>query len=304
MTALTRPNRLHPGDTIALVAPAGPVAAHLLDQAVAALKAWGVEVRVYGSVHTRHPEFPYLAATDADRAADLQAAWLDPEVDAVFAARGGYGCTRMVDLVDWPAMHAAGPKLFTGSSDVTNLHEAFATHLGLATLFSPMPASTHFDVTAAEHLRRFAFEPEAVTTVQGHAEALIGGRARGVTVGGNLTLLAASIGAPEHRRPDGGIALIEDVGEESYRLDRILTQLLRSGWFDGVTGVALGSWADCGAPDDVRTLMRDRLTPLGVPVAWEFGFGHIARSLTVPFGVPAELDADTGTLTLQSPAVR
>ncbi|OZM73100.1 LD-carboxypeptidase [Amycolatopsis antarctica] len=289
-------------DTVALVAPAGPVAAHLLDSALDALAAWKVSVRVYDSVRSRHPIFPYLAAADDARAADFRDAWLDPDVDAVFAARGGYGCMRILDLLDWGELRSAGPKLFAGSSDVTALHEAIAVHLGLSTVFSPMPASAHFDEIAAARLHGL-LTGEGPLTITGGQGALVGGRARGVTVGGNLSLLAAGLGAAEHHRPVSGIALLEDVGEDIYRLDRILTQLLRSGWFDGVTGIALGSWADCGTPDDVRALMRDRLGSLGVPIAWEFGFGHIPASLSLPFGAEVELDADAGTITLTRPAL-
>ncbi len=300
----TRAPRLRKGDTVALVAPAGPVPRDLLDRAVLVLRSWGLAVRMYDSVHAGNPTFDYLAGTDADRAADFQQAWLDPAVSAVFAARGGYGCMRMVDLVDWSRLRSAGPKLFAGSSDTTALHEAVGVHLGLSTLFSPMPATSHFDDVAAAGLRRMLFEPEQAVRLGGPAAvALRGGTAVGVTVGGNLSLLVASIGAPEHRPARGGIALLEDVTENVYRLDRLLTQLLRVGWFDGVAGIALGSWTDCGPPEDIRALMLDRLGPLGVPIVQELGFGHHNGALTVPLGVRARLDADAGTLTLLEPAL-
>ena len=95
--------------------------------------------------------------------------------------------------------------------------------------------------------------------------------------------------------------MLEDVEEDNYRLDRFLTQLLRAGWFDDVAGIALGSWVGC--PDNVRDLMLDRLGPLGVPIVWELGFGHCSPSLSIPLGVPATLDADAATLTLDHPAL-
>ncbi|ASR36164.1 LD-carboxypeptidase [Prauserella marina] len=283
------------GDTVALVAPAGPVTEDLLDSAVGTLTSWGLGVRVMPGVLARHPEFRYLAGDDASRAKEFEQAWLADDVAGVFAARGGYGCQRMLDLVDWRALRAAGPKVFAGSSDATALHEAVGVHLGLPTVFCPMPASALFDPVAAEGLRAALFGSSG--TLRGeHASALVPGTARGRTVGGSLSLLAAGVGTAEHRGARGGIALLEDVSEEPYRLDRMLTQLLRSGWFAGVEGIALGSWAQCGDAGEIRAVMLDRLAPLGVPVVWELGFGHVPGSLTVPLGVMAELDADAATL--------
>jgi muramoyltetrapeptide carboxypeptidase len=117
-------------------------------------------------------------------------------------------------------------------------------------------------------------------------------------------MLAADLGTPHARTSArGGLLCLEDVGEETYRLDRVLTQLLRAGWLDGVTGILLGSWARCSPYEHVRTLLTDRLGGLGVPVVEEFGFGHGEGALTIPFGVRAELDADAGTLTLEEPAL-
>ncbi|WP_410643693.1 LD-carboxypeptidase [Amycolatopsis sp. lyj-346] len=297
-----RPPRLRAGDTLALVAPAGPVPADLLEKALPVLRSWGVEVRVGPCVRAEPGVPPYLSGADAVRAAEFTEAWLDPQVRCVLAARGGYGVQRMLDLVDWAALRAAGPKVLAGSSDITALHRAVDVHLGLSTLFSPMPASVLFDDFAHEHLRRSLFEPDLNRVVRGGA-ALVPGRASGVLTGGNLSMLAAGIGTPEHGSARDAIVLLEDVTESVYRLDRLLTQLLRSGWFDGVRGIVLGSWAACGAPADVRALMVDRLVPLGVPLVEEFGFGHVASSPTLPLGVPVTLDADLGTLTFDAPAL-
>lgn len=304
---LTRPARLAPGARVAIVAPSGPVPEERLSAGLDLLRGWDLEPVVAPHVLDRHPGFDYLAGTDADRAADLQAAWCDPSVDAVLCARGGYGVQRMVDLLDWHAIRAAGPKVFVGYSDITALHEAFATRAGLVTLHGPMTAAVDFlkNARAQDHLRATLFEPETVRTVApAGTTALVPGRARGVLLGGCLCLLAAELGN-RHARTSarGGLLCLEDVGEETYRLDRYLTQLLRAGWFDGVSGILLGSWAECAPYDEVRALLSDRLAGLGVPVVEEFGFGHGEGALTIPFGVTAELDADTGTLTLDEPAL-
>ncbi|HVV07755.1 LD-carboxypeptidase [Amycolatopsis sp.] len=276
------------GDTVALVTPAGPVAPELLEAAAAELAGWGLTVKRFTG--ERHPGLPYLAGTDAQRAADFQAAWLDPAVRAVIAARGGYGTQRMLDLLDWDALRAAGPKVFAGSSDVTALHQALAAELGVVTLFSAMPAGTYWDAEAAEGLRSVLFgqsTPELTA-----AEILVPGAAAGTLTGGNLSLLAAGVGTPEQRSAAGAIVLLEDIGEAVYRIDRMLTQLLRAGWFEGVRGIALGSWTGCGAPETVRGLVLDRLGTLGVPMLWGLPFGHRPGAATIPLGVTAALSAD------------
>ena len=227
-------------------------------------------------------------------------AWCDPEVAAVLCARGGSGIARIVDRLDWAAMAGAGPKVLVGFSDVTVLHEAVAHHLGLATLFGPMPAASVFggenpEPVTAEHLRRTLFEPETARVLEGDASVChVPGRARGVTVGGTLALLANTVGTAESRPARGGIAILEDVAEPAYRLDSMLTQLLRTGWFDGVAGVVLGSWLDCG--DGAVETVVERLEGLGVPLMSGLPFGHGVPQLTVPLGVEAEVDttaADT-----------
>ena len=237
-------------------------------------------------------------------------AWCDPETVAVFCARGGYGAMRTLELLDWTAMAAVPPKVFTGSSDITALHQVIGTRLRIPTIFGAMVGSGSFvdDPDAQEHLRQMLFEPDkglVLTSVQ--AEPLVPGRARGCTVGGNLSLVACGAGVPEAGVPaEGAIVLLEDIGEDPYRIDRYLTHLRRAGWFDRIGGIALGSWVDCGDLAVVRDVLRDRLGGLGVPVVWELGFGHCRGQLTVPLGVEVELvsDPDSGlaALTLAEPA--
>jgi muramoyltetrapeptide carboxypeptidase len=303
----TRPARLRPGSSVALVAPSGPVNEALLRRGIAILESWGLSVQVGEHVLDRHPTLPYLAGLDVHRAADLQRAWCDPAVDAVMCVRGGYGTTRMIDLLDWQAMAEAGPKLFTGSSDITALHQEIGSRLNLVTLFAPLLASeVSFDIGAQKHLRQTLFEPEAVRTLTGPTTTSLGdGMATGTIVGGNLSLLAADVGIPDaFIPPDESLVLLEDVNEEPYRVDRMLTQLLRAGWFTGATGIALGSWKGCETNDEIRDVFTDLLVGLGIPVVWELGFGHCPDQLTIPLGAVATLDADQGTLTLAEPALR
>ncbi|MGO1052418.1 S66 peptidase family protein [Crossiella sp. CA198] len=308
MSGLRRPPRVPRAGHVAVIAPAGPVPPAQLDTGIEQLQSWGLTVSVGAHVRDTHPELDYLAGLDADRAADFVWAWTRPEIDAVLCARGGYGCQRMVGLVPWAELKSLPPKVFAGSSDVTALHTRIAAELGQVTLFAPMTASAMFtdDLPAREHLRWSLLDPAAVGKLGRGAEPITGGQARGVTVGGTLSLLAADLGLPAghgRRPPPGSLAVLEDVTEDPYRLDGLLTHLLRSGWFDGVTGIALGSWTSCGPMPEVRAVLTDRLGGLGVPVAWEVGFGHCANQLTVPLGVSALLDADAGTLLLDEPAL-
>lgn len=305
---MRRPPRLVPGDRVAVVAPAGVVPPAELARGVARLRSWGLEVVVGAHALDRHPRLDYLAGTDADRAADLLRAWCDPAVAAVFAARGGYGVLRILHLLDLPAMRAAAPKALVGSSDLTALHRVLGPALDLVTVFGPMPATTAVtaDDEAAERLRRTLFDPGSALVLGGGGagQALVGGTARGTLAGGTLSLLVSGLGvAAVPPLPDGAIVLLEDVHEDPYRLDHFLTHLLRAGALDRAAGIALGSWSRCGPPEAVRAVLADRLSPLGVPVAWEVGFGHCPGALTVPLGATATLDADAATLTLDEPAL-
>ena len=214
---------------------------------------------------------------------------------------------RLLDLVDFDAMAAAGPKILVGYSDLTALHQALSARLGLVTVHGPVLTSLGGgDEETREHLRRLLLEPSAGPLLTGLTRVL-GGRAEGPVVGGNLALLASGIGTRNVVSAAGCIVLLEDVAEPAYRIDRMLTQLLRSGWFDGVAGVVVGDftavdlWNQDDPPstgDDVLDVVLERLTPLGVPLVTGAPVGHGPRNLAVPLGVPAELDADERALAL------
>ena len=299
--SLIRANRLRSGDVVAVTSPAGPVPGDRLDAGLRVLESWGLAVSVMANVRGQHDRFSYLSSSDADRAADFMNGWCDPSVTAVFCARGGYGAQRMVDLLDWQALAEAGPKVLVGFSDVTTLHQAFAARLGISTIHGPVVTSLGAgDDESRAHLRSLLFEPvPGLRLTPEPLHALVDGRAGGVLVGGNVALLAAEIGTPDSQPAANSIAVLEDISEEMYRLDRLLTQLLRARWFDKVRGIALGQFVDCGQPDSVRRLVEDRLAPLGVPILLDLPVGHADRNLAFPFGVPATLDADAGTLELR-----
>lgn len=281
------------------MAPAGPLPEEELEEAVAHLRAWGLEVELGKYVTERHPELGYLAGTDEQRAEDFTRMW-HSGVRAVWCARGGYGCQRMAALLDPAELRGADAPLLLGSSDVTLLHQHLGTRFGHATLFSPMPVTDAFRTRPGlrEHVRRALFEPDEVV-LRGEP---IGPKQHvtGTTVGGTASLLSSTLGTALHvPPPDGAIALLEDVTEAPYRLDRILTQLVQSGWFDRVRGIGIGSLHNCGDPDAARRAVCSALEPLGLPMLWGLGFGHGPRLCAVPLGSRAELDPEEGTLRIE-----
>jgi muramoyltetrapeptide carboxypeptidase len=302
-----RPRRLRPGDWVAVVAPAGPVPHARLEKGVRALERLGLNVRLGASVLQKRG---YLAGDDGRRAADLLSLWAHRDVRGVFCARGGYGTARIAGALT-PAFVRRHPKVFCGFSDITTLHLACA-RAGLVSFHGPMVA---YDLAGQNggydeaSLRAMLFEGEAPYRFAPRgARTIVGGRARGRLVGGCLSLLVAAIGTPEQLDARGAILLIEDEAEPPYRIDRMLTQLLRSGGLRGVRGVVLGDFPGCdpkqGADYDLRDVLADRLDGLGIPVVDRFPFGHTERAnLTLPLGVRATLDATRRTHTIEESGV-
>ncbi|MEI5583198.1 MULTISPECIES: S66 peptidase family protein [unclassified Agromyces] len=288
---------LEPGARVALVATSGPVDPARLDRSMALLRSWGLQPVAYPSASARHPRADYLAGDDAVRAGDLSTAWCDPSIAAVFCLRGGYGSIRLLDRLDVDRLRSAPPKALFGSSDVTAVHELWNGRLATPTWFGPMLGTDALleDAVATEGLRRAVFEPLPGREYSSPGtETLVAGTATGRVVGGTLSLLRMTLGSAESDGLDrsGAIVLLEDVTEEPYRLDALLSSLLRAGWFEGVAGIALGSWESCGDPSEVRALMLELLGPLGVPLVWDLGFGHCANAHTLPLGIEATLHAD------------
>ncbi|GAA3824045.1 LD-carboxypeptidase [Sphaerisporangium flaviroseum] len=290
------PARLRPGDRVAVVAPSGPVDPVRLARGRQILAELGLDVVVMPRVLNRRG---YLAGSDAGRAADLQEAWCDPDIRAVICARGGYGATRLLGLLDWTVMGAARPKILLGSSDVTALHQAFAVRLGVASCFGPMPACQTLgdaggpDAVSLAHLTSSLFELETPAPVAGD-QVIVPGHAEGPLTGGNLSLLAALCGTPYAMRGKGHIVLLEDIGEEPYRIDRMLTQLLEAGCLNGAIGIVLGSWERCGDPLGV---LIERLAGLEVPMIAGLPIGHGTPQFTAWMGADAVIDTESCSLT-------
>lgn len=303
---LLRPRHLERGDLVAVPAIAGVVPADRLRQGIDKLESWGLRVKLGDHVLEADPRLSYLAGSDTTRAAELMGAWMDPDVSAVMIARGGYGTQRVVDLLDWRRLAEAEPKVLVGFSDVTSLHQAVASRLGLVTVHSHVVTSlAGASQESAERLRRQLMQPESVYDLLAGltVETVVAGVAEGVLAGGNLALLVADLGTRFSRPGTGAIVVLEDIGEDSYQVDRLLTQLVRAGWFDGVRGLVLGEFTDCNDPVELDAVLEARLAPLAVPMVRHLDFGHTSTTCTMPLGVVATLDADAGSLRLARPAL-
>ena len=293
---------LRPGDTVALVSPASPLDADKLPTATALLEAEGYGVKLYPHALDRTA---YLAGTDADRAADLMAAFDDPETAAVFCTRGGYGCARLFPYLDLDRIAASGKPLI-GFSDVTTLHLALHRR-GLATIHAPMALTLHYSRAdwVYESFRRVLRGDLAVPENAPRAETLVPGVAEGEVLGGCLCLLTDSVGTPESLETEGKILLIEDVDEAPHRIDAMLTHLWNSGLLQKCAGIVVGEMTGTDGREDPgigglpwREIVRDRIADLGIPAVVDFPFGHAPRGmLSLPFGLRARLDANEGTLT-------
>ncbi len=308
--SLARPRALRPGDRLAVLCVSGPVDPEPLAAGLDALRFAGLDPVTYPSLTDPGTMRPYLAGDDAMRAGDLRAALTDPRIAGILFARGGYGAQRTLEAMDWDGLDGVPPKVLAGYSDVTAVLEAMAVRLGWASLFSPMPAApprrTAIHGAAAHYsfgsLLRTLMRPAEATAIRyPQAVTVVPGAARGVTVGGTLSLLISSLGTGTSRPARGGILLLEDVGEEPYRVDRMLTQLRRSGYLDGVAGIVTGTFTGCEPPELIHDILAERLGPLAVPMLAWANVGHGGPFQTFPLGIAAELDAGRATLRLLDP---
>jgi muramoyltetrapeptide carboxypeptidase len=284
------PASLAPGAVVTVVGPSGPVDADRLEAGAAVIASWGLTLRYAAHVRAAHDHVGYLAGDDRLRAADFAAAWTDPDTAAVWAARGGYGAQRMVDLIDLDLLRAAGPKHFIGFSDITALHSRLGRELGQVTVHGPVAGSVEqlSDEETGRSLRQLIMTGPEPGLGLASGCGLVPGRAAGRLWGGNLSLLASDVGIEP--APAGPVIMvIEEVGEDGYRVDRMLTQLRRAGWLDRVSGVVVG---DLGDDRLAPAVLRHCLADLGVPLVVDVPVGHGTRNLALPLGAEVELDVD------------
>ncbi|WP_407938012.1 S66 peptidase family protein [Micromonospora rifamycinica] len=290
-----------------LVSPSGPTRPERVARGIELLTGWGLRPVVAPHAYARRG---YLAGDDALRAADLNAAFADPQVRGVICTRGGYGAQRVVDLIDMAAVRR-DPKVVAGFSDITALQFALWRGARLAGVHGPGAAwvDERTPLRSAQSLHAALMTTAPVTVAAVPEEATypvrVAGRAAGRLIGGNLCLITATIGTPDMPDLTGAVLLVEEVQEPPYKVDRMLTHLRRAGALDGLAAVAVGQFTDCadGWDTTVVDVLTDRLGDLGVPVLGGLPIGHGPGQLTVPVHTRATLDTTTDTLTL-TPAVQ
>ncbi|MBI1331871.1 MAG: LD-carboxypeptidase [Armatimonadetes bacterium] len=295
-----KPKALKPGDTIGLVSPASPLTREKAATGIRLLEEQGYQVKEYPSTYAATG---YLAGSDEARAKDLTDAFLDPETQAVYCARGGYGCARLLPYLDFDQL-AATEKLFIGFSDITVLH-ACLNRRGLPTVHGPMAITVGYERQPWVYESLFRalrgddpIPPEAFT-----GKCLKPGAATGEVVGGCLILICDLIGTPEQIDMTDKIILLEDVDEAPHRVDAMLTHLLNSGSIQKAAGIVIGEMTRTDERVDKgigempwREIVADRLSGLDMPIIIDFPCGHAPQMLSLPFGIRAEMDAARGTM--------
>jgi muramoyltetrapeptide carboxypeptidase len=306
-----KPAALRDGDGVAVVAPASNLKADYLARGVAELERLGFRARYEPGILDKAR---YTAGDDRRRAAELTRAFADPEIKAVWAARGGYGSMRLFDLLDEDLI-GRSPKIFIGYSDMTALSLYFYRRFGWVTFHGPMAAKDlaggeeHYDretlikaITVASPLG----EIRSNNTEMLHRGA--GGRVTGRLLGGCLSLITAMTGAPDELDTRGSILFLEDTATRPYAIDRMLQQLKLSGKFDEVRGIVFGEMTDCVQHSDqgyrIQDVLAECTADLNIPVMFGLPSGHSpSGNLTLPLGVTATLDADRGALSIDEAAV-
>jgi muramoyltetrapeptide carboxypeptidase len=316
---LIRPKALKAGDIVGLITPATYVPdPDRLALAQRTIKYFGLRLKMGKNAGKRMNDY---RISIEERLDDLHAMFRDKDVDAVFAIRGGYGSMHLLDHIDYDLIHR-NPKIFLGYSDITAMHLAINRHARMVTFHGPIALSRFTDYTQ-KYFRKALFEVQPIGKVTNPPESnelrpshtlrtIKPGIATGPLIGGNLTLISNTMGTPYEIETGGKVLFLEDVDEEPYSIDRMLTHLRLAGKFDGVAGVIFGECQDCRAKDfkpsttipyGLGEVLDNILGNLKVPVLYGLTIGHTDDQLTLPLGVVATLDATTGTLEIKEAGV-
>ena len=297
---MIKPKPLQQGDSVAIIAPASPVDKTLIDKCVGSLKDLGLEVVVGTSCLSEHG---FLSGTDDIRANDINRMFADKNIKGIFAIRGGYGCARLLDLIDFKIIKK-NPKIFVGYSDITALHIAINQKSKLITYHGPMVSTElikGLDEYSADYYKRFLFSREKINEIFNpvgcNLEIINDGIASGQLIGGNLSLVCSSLGTKYEINTKNKILFLEEVDETPYKVDRMLLQLKQSGKFKDATGIILGAFTDCIASSNKKSLSLEEvfneiILPLKKPTISKLVCGHCLPTLTLPLGSKVILDAN------------
>lgn len=317
---LIKPFRLNKGDTIGLIAPGWLITEEQLQQSIDQVSQLGFvpfyTERILG-------KSGYFSGTDEQRATDLNEMFSNPQIKGIICANGGYGCTRILDLINYQ-MIKDNPKVIMGYSDVTALLNAINQKTGLVTFHGPISRTIKYDYSSSQ-FEKVVKNPQKKLIIESYPEypeksgesaaynryTITSGKAKGKLIGGNLTLITSMIGTEYQLNFADKIVFIEDIGEEPYRIDRMLTQLIESGELQKASGIVFGILRGCDksenskAPNSftLQEVIEDRIKPLNIPAVYGLSFGHLNNNFTIPIGVKAELDADKMTIELLEKAV-
>lgn len=299
------PKPLFPGARVALIAPSGPVPPEKFGPAVRAVEELGLLPVVFESCRRTHG---YFAGDDKLRADDVNRAFADKSIDGILCARGGYGAQRLLGRIDFSLIRE-NPKYFSGYSDITALHLAISQNCGFVTYHTPMPATELYhgvDEFTAASLKKALFGApfgELSNPADRPVRTLVGGCARGILTGGNLSLVASSLGTPHEIDTKDKILFLEDVDEEPYRVDRMLLQLRAAGKLHACAGILFGYFTRCAAEDPEQSLtlqqiFEELVVPEHRPALADLACGHSLPSLSLPLGKNVELNSISGKLTV------
>ncbi len=301
--------RLKYGDTIGLISPASPEDPDKIKKSICFLRSQGFKVKEGKHLYDK---WGYLAGQDEDRAQDLMDMFKDNEVDMILCMRGGYGSMRLLPYLDFNVIQD-NPKIFIGYSDITVFLNTLSSYCGLITFHGPMGNS---DFTDTDTLSSFlstlmnGYMPyRLLNPLNTNIICNIRGKAKGKIVGGNLSLIASTIGTPYEIDTKDNILFIEDIGEQPYAIDRLLTHLHLAGKLQKCRGFIIGQFTDCSLPNYERSLtineiMLDRILSLNKPTLSNFMSGHDYPKLTLPIGVEAYIDCNIGEITILDPVVK
>ena len=289
---------LQPNQTVGIIAPASPVSQSEISQGLKLLESFPLKIRL-----GRHlfDHLNYLAGTDHDRMSDLHKMFSDPDIKAIFCARGGYGSARLLNEIDFDLIRK-NPKIIVGFSDLTALLIAIYKQSGLITIHGPtlsgLPKNKNWP-----NVSRLITTPHRPQIFFKQGGIINKGKARGILLGGNLSTICSLLDTPFLPSFEGVILFLEEKGESPYRLDRMLTHLLLSDRLNRLSALVIGQIEDCGEKELIYSLLKERFRGLKIPVVTGLPVGHGVENISLPLGLPALLDTEKMLLKIEEPAI-